>query len=283
MSKFLKSITTSIEEHYDDLTQVEKRIADFFINNTMQDDYSSKSVASQIYVSEASLSRFAKKLGFKGYREFVFAYEDQLKENKRLDRLTEFTIHQYESILEKTYAIIDNHQMVKIAKWLDDYKRVFIYGVGSSSLVASEFYSRFRRIGLDVDAQTSLNDIALNISRVTEQSLVIGISISGITEEVVNGLKAAHEKGAKTILLTGKRSAYFEAFINEVVRLAYIPNMNVSNIISPQLPALIMIDIIYTHYLNYNREGKIEKLNDREGKIEKLNETLKQINYPLEK
>nr|WP_288160474.1 hypothetical protein [uncultured Sharpea sp.] len=46
MSKFLKSITTSIEEHYDDLTQVEKRIADFFINNTMQDDYSSKSVAS---------------------------------------------------------------------------------------------------------------------------------------------------------------------------------------------------------------------------------------------
>ena len=49
--------------------------------------------------------------------------------------------------------------------------------------------------------------------------------------------------------------------------------MNVSNIISPQLPALIMIDIIYTHYLNYNREGKIEK----------LNETLKQINYPLEK
>ena len=273
MSKFLKSITTTIEEHYDELTQVEKRIADYFINNMSQDDYSSKNVASQIYVSEASLSRFAKKLGFKGYREFVFAYTNQINENKRLDCLTEFTIHLYETILEKAYAIIDNHQMVKIAKWLDGYQRVFIYGVGSSSLAAQEFYSRFRRIGLDVDAQTSPNDIALNISRVTKQSLVIGISISGITEEVVNGLKAAHQKGAKTILLTGKRSAYFEAFIDEIVRLAYIPNMNVSNIISPQLPALIMIDIIYTHYLNYNREGKIEK----------LNETLKQINYPLEK
>ena len=96
MSKFLKSITTTIEEHYDELTQVEKRIADYFINNMSQDDYSSKNVASQIYVSEASLSRFAKKLGFKGYREFVFAYTNQINENKRLDCLTEFTIHQYE-------------------------------------------------------------------------------------------------------------------------------------------------------------------------------------------
>lgn len=41
--------------------------------------------------------------------------------------------------------------MVRIAKMLDEYNRVYIYGIGSSSVVAREFKLRFMRLGLDVD------------------------------------------------------------------------------------------------------------------------------------
>ena len=272
MNSYLKSTKTIIQEKYEDFTQVEKVIADYFLNEKIS-DFSSKAVASTLYVSEASLSRFAKKIGFSGYREFVFSYNANLKENKRLDQLTEFSIHKYQDVLEKTYQIVDNNQMIRIAKLLDSKRRVFVYGVGSSALVAKEFCFRFIRLGLDVEALEDGNAIIINTSRVQPESLVIGVSISGHTKEVVDGMKVAHQRGATTILITSVHDAMHDEFVDEVILLAHLKNVTASHIISPQFPALVIIDVIYTHYLNYNKSDKLAL----------LKETLNQINYQFEK
>ena len=75
MEGYEKNIIPHIEAIYGNFTPLEKTIADFFIHNEEKIDLSSKSVSKKLYVSEASLSRFAKKCGYKGYREFVFHYE----------------------------------------------------------------------------------------------------------------------------------------------------------------------------------------------------------------
>ena len=59
MEYYIKSVVPVIERNYDNFTAVEKSIADFFIHNQTKVDFSSKSVADRLYVSEASLSRFA--------------------------------------------------------------------------------------------------------------------------------------------------------------------------------------------------------------------------------
>jgi DNA-binding MurR/RpiR family transcriptional regulator len=61
---------------------VEKTIADFFINNQKKINFSAKSVAAKLFVSEASLSRFAQKCGYRGYREFIYQYEESFVEKK---------------------------------------------------------------------------------------------------------------------------------------------------------------------------------------------------------
>ncbi len=61
---------------------VEKTIADFFINNQKKINFSAKSVATKLFVSEASLSRFAQKCGYRGYREFIYQYEESFVEKK---------------------------------------------------------------------------------------------------------------------------------------------------------------------------------------------------------
>ena len=76
MVRFKSETKKNIRNCYDEMTAVEKNIADFFLNNTEKCDLSSKNIAKHLYVSEASLSRFAKKLGFKGYREFIYRYEE---------------------------------------------------------------------------------------------------------------------------------------------------------------------------------------------------------------
>lgn len=72
MEEYEKNIVPHIEAIYENFTPLEKTIADFFIHNEEKLDLSSKNVSKRLFVSEASLSRFAKKCGYNGYREFYF-------------------------------------------------------------------------------------------------------------------------------------------------------------------------------------------------------------------
>ena len=112
MLSYNKSVIPVIESAYDDLTNVEKSIADYFINYVNGEDLSSKAVSRRLFVSEASLSRFSKKLGFRGYREFLFAFQGSTKSEKNLDILTRQVLNSYQKVLEKTYSLIDNEQMI---------------------------------------------------------------------------------------------------------------------------------------------------------------------------
>lgn len=78
MEYYVKSVIPIIESNYDNFTTVEKTIADFFLKNSSKEGLTAKEVAEKLYVSEASLSRFAQKCGFRGYREFVYQYGDSL-------------------------------------------------------------------------------------------------------------------------------------------------------------------------------------------------------------
>ena len=69
------TIFAIIEKHLDEMTDLERDIAAYFVQNQFTaETLSSIVVAEQLHVSQAALTRFAKKCGFKGYREFVFAY-----------------------------------------------------------------------------------------------------------------------------------------------------------------------------------------------------------------
>ena len=79
MTSARHNIIPLIESYYHTFTPLERTIGDFFIHNTEEQDFSSRTIASQLFVSEASLSRFAQKCGFHGYREFIYEYKQILK------------------------------------------------------------------------------------------------------------------------------------------------------------------------------------------------------------
>ena len=79
MISFQNETKQTIEASYKKMTAVERSVADFFIGNKDDMDFSSKNISRVLYVSEATLSRFSQKCGYKGYREFIFSYERDLK------------------------------------------------------------------------------------------------------------------------------------------------------------------------------------------------------------
>lgn len=72
MDDLNKSVVPVIESVYENFTTLEKNIADFFINNVDKDeDFSAINISKKLHVSKATLTRFSKKCGYTGYREFI--------------------------------------------------------------------------------------------------------------------------------------------------------------------------------------------------------------------
>ena len=136
--------------------------------------------------------------------------------------------------------------------------RVLVCGCGSSGLSAKEMEIRFMRIGIDVDSMTDSDMIKMASVFQNRRSLIFGFSISGEREEVTYLLREAYNKGAKTVLFTTNNGKKFSEYYSEVVALSSLRHLNYGNVISPQFPILIILDIIYAYYVEQNkyiREG----------------------------
>lgn len=262
MEYYVKSVVPIIESNYDNFTTVEKNIADFFIQNRKKMDFSAKAVAEQLFVSEASLSRFAKKCGYRGYREFIYQYEETFVEkSESITGNTRMVLNVYQELLNKTYSLVDEAQIARISRYLNHASRVFVCGIGSSGLAAREMKLRFMRIGVDIDSIQDSDLMRMQAVFQNETCLVFGLSISGEKEEVLYFLKEAHKRKAKTVMVTAKNQEKLEEFCDEVLLLPSLRHLNHGNVISPQFPVLIMLDIIYSYFLEQNKYEK-ETLHD---------------------
>lgn len=262
MEYFIKSVVPIIEMNYDKFTTVEKSIADFFIHNQEKVDLSSKAMADRLYVSEASLSRFAKKCGYRGYREFMYQYEVTFVERQEsMTSSTRMILNAYQELLNKTYALVDEEQIARIGRYLGSAERVLVCGRGSSGYAAAEMEIRFMRVGVDIDSIQDSDMMRMQAVFQDKNSLIFGISISGEAEDVLYLLREARRHGAKTVLITAEEKEKFHEFCTEIVRMPSLRYLNQGNVISPQFPILLMMDIIYSCYVGQDA-GKKELMHD---------------------
>ena len=269
-----QDIATIIDLHFEELTELEQEIARYFLQvDTIVDDLSSQQVTQKLHISQAALTRFAKKCGFTGYREFVFQYQHQASKpdthSHKHSPLTKRVLRSYSNLREQTQDLIDEEQLERVAQLIDDAERVYFFGTGSSGLIAREMKLRFMRLGVVCEALTDQDGFAWTTSIMDENCLVLGFSLSGTTQSVLDSLLDAKEMGAKTILFTSAPNKNSQAY-TETVLVANHSQSSYIQRISAQLPMLILIDLIYAYFLEINRDSK-EKIFNSYWENKKLN------------
>ena len=267
-------IATIIDLHFEELTELEQEIARYFLQaETIQDDLSSQQVTQKLHISQAALTRFAKKCGFTGYREFVFQYQHQSSKadthSHKHSPLTKRVLRSYSIMREQTQDLIDEEQLERVAQLIDNAERVYFFGTGSSGLIAREMKLRFMRLGVVCEALTDRDGFAWTTSIMDENCLVLGFSLSGTTQSVLDSLLDAKEMGAKTILFTSAPNKNSQAYTETVLVASHSQSSYIQRI-SAQLPMLILIDLIYAYFLEINRESK-EKIFNSYWENKKLN------------
>lgn len=256
-----QNILAIIESHLDKMTDLEQRIGHYFLDpNSIQEDLSSLQVAQTLHISQAALTRFAKKCGFKGYREFSFQYLQDLQKaqteaNNMQSSLSRHVLYNYNQIHQQTKELIDEEKLERVAQIIEEADRVYFFGTGSSGLVARDMKLRFMRLGVVCEALTDQDGFAWTTSILDKNCLVIGFSLSGQTQSIIDSLIDAKNMGAKTILVTGQPEKIQEDF-TEVVPVALQSKPEFILRISAQFPMLLMIDLIYAFFLEINREKK---------------------------
>lgn len=252
-----KSIVPIIESKYESFTNTERTLADFFIHNDRPMDFSANHISKLLFTSEAALSRFAKKCGYSGYREFKYLYERSLEQGTGIKKESAIPIlNVYQELIAKTYSLVNEAQIGRIVEAMYSKKRIVVCGVGSSGLAAQEMESRFMRIGVDIDSLQEYDRIRMKAASIAESDLILGISVSGTAEPVLFLLQMAKMKGAGTVLITANNNVLFKEFCEEVVLIASTQHLEAGNTISPQFPVLVMIDILYYEYVSQNTEEK---------------------------
>jgi len=208
-------LITKVKSRFQDLTEVEKRVADFIMEEPEKVLYMTVSeLASASKVSDASIIRFARDLGFDSFQQLKIALAKEREEAEINEK--DITISKDDSakeIAEKTKlscikAIDDTNSIVDVKKLEDAVraisgaKRVEVYGVGTSAAVAMVIQYKLIRLGISCKAYDDPHIQAMSASTMNFGDVVIGVSHTGSTKDTVDSVKIAKEHGAFVISIT---------------------------------------------------------------------------------
>ncbi|BFH66866.1 putative HTH-type transcriptional regulator [Paenibacillus dendritiformis] len=203
-----------ISSIYPSLTKSEKKVADIVLKDPETAVfYTITDLSKQAEVGDTSVIRFCRKLGYSGYQEFKLSLaqnlgtvEEQisgaLEPGDDLETIVKKLNALNQQRIQNTTALMDGASLQKAIEWIGGAAKLYFFGVGSSGITAMDAKYKFMRLGFQVVAEADAHIIAMNAALAGEGDVVIAISASGSTKDLVDSVAIAKQKGARIICLT---------------------------------------------------------------------------------
>lgn len=205
----------TIRQNYHRFSKANRRIADFILRNPSEiGTMTANEIAEKSQTSPASVTRFARSVGFSGLDELKLSIASRLvgKETKQIDPIVskddsvEILCRKVGALLQSTIddllQLIDIDVMENAIAALRQAECIYLAGIGASSLTAYNLYHKFNRAGkkavFNFDAHMNIE--FLNYS--SEKDVLIAVSYSGSRKEVRVACEIAKHKGTPVIFIT---------------------------------------------------------------------------------
>lgn len=235
---------------YDSLSNTEKNVVDYLENNQDKiETLSITSIANKTFTSVATVSRAIRKLGFDGgITELRYHIT-----NTNIDKTDNMVKSSSMSdILMKSYRecvlTIDNMSITDILQIVDYIKgarRIFIFALGSSSLISSEFRDQLLYLGFN---SILINDevvMARSRFQLKADDLAIFVTASNTSPKLYQMAKSCHTSKTKIVTLTCKDNTNIGS-ISDVVVLGHTEPVVDCNIMTTtsRIPLMIILRTI---------------------------------------
>lgn len=275
------SCISNIKSKYFDLRPSEVKVADYVLRNAKEvSKISIANLSETTGVSEPTIIRFVKCIGYKGYREFKdhiiadmvgnkidenisMLHGFKLQKEDKIQNIPQKTINTTINILGETLKSICTKSYEESINMIINARRIDIYGVENSISVISDLTNKLLYLGLDVRRQEDIYMQNLCASSLTEEDLAIGISYSGTSKDTVDIMKRAKNSGAKTLVITNFDKSMISNFADVVIHGSNSKNDIYGNAIFSRTSQIAIVDMIYMGIIlsDYERFSKTLDVN----------------------
>lgn len=264
----MESSLIKIRSLYNEMGRGEKRIADYILSHPEETVTLSVSQLAKICdCGSATLVRFSKRLGLTGFAQLKISIARQIggqnesigisKQDDCFDIYTK-RMNEIALALEKTKGVLDRTALQRAAVNIIKSNRILIFGLGNSAAIAMDAQHKFMRAGLNATAYSDNHLQAIAASHTTEGEVVIGISHSGASKDIVEGLRLAKLNGSRTICITNFAMSPLVKE-SDIVLYTNAEETKYSILaLSSRIAQLAIIDALYSFVvLNFNEAAQL--------------------------
>lgn len=196
------------------LTGSEKKVGNYVLEHYMEVlNYTVTELAEKAEVSDATVVRFSRSAGYKGYQDLkIHLAQDALVPYKHLNtslekddtpaQIAQKVIRAEIQTLEETLNILDMKELEQVAQVIRKARRVVFFGCGGSGAVAFDAMHKFLKIGIHSCIQTDVDIQSMESALLGPGDVAFGISHSGGNQNVLECLKNARDCKATLVGLT---------------------------------------------------------------------------------
>lgn len=245
-----------IKHLYGKQSKASQKIADYLLANHQKAIYMTVlQMADACGVSEASVVRFCKNIGYSGFNEMkinLAAESDQGgqvimgdvdptdDEGTILDKVFSQEI----LALQATLRAVDRDAFSRAVSRIAFANRIEFFACGNTGAIARDASYRFLRVGIDVRVGIDKMDSLIHASMLRQGDVAIGISHSGSTKATIQMLEQARKNGAVTICITGMQQTPITK-VSDISFVTYAKETACSNVaMTSRIAQLALIDAL---------------------------------------
>jgi len=256
----MDNIAYKIEKQLPHLTKAQRRIAEELLNNTKQAiHYSTDELASKTQVSHAAISRFCYLFDFYGLKDLQISlahdlsYLDDFKvvspESKEFSQnIAENVFAQTTIAMKETYEKLEADIVMAVAKQMFKSRKIYLYGIGASAIVAQDFLQKLLRVQADAVIFEEYDLMKIGFLQANAQDVLIAVSYSGKKQEVVTLAKQAQKQGVPVIAITKDIHSELAQLATYVLVVAGLESEFRSSALSSRIVQLYVVDVIFHTY-----------------------------------
>jgi len=246
-----------ITESQSSLRKSEAKVASYVLENLDEViEMRVVDLASKSSVSEPTVIRFCRAIGFDGFQSFKLQLAQQLGLGSVF---TQFAVEDSDTVADLLNKVFDttvgslitvrdeiNSAVLEQAiDTISDARRVEFYGFGASGSVAADAQHKFFRLQLSSAAYTDPHIQRMSAISLGSEDVVVAISQSGETQALLESVQLAREAGANVIGLAPQNTS-----LSRLCNLAIYVNMEEDlesfTPVSSRIAHLVVIDVLAT-------------------------------------
>ena len=265
-----QSIEQRLEKLDDTFTKSERRIAVYLRENPDAVQYMSITTLSEkCGVSEATISRFCRKLGLEGYNDLkitlaqrnaspAFSGKVHLGPSLTSGEIIEMCAAVDADALTATARALDPDAIDRAVGLIERAQNVYCFGQGGSSLLAQDICSRFMTFHSGFRAGGDSHTQLLQAANMTENDVILFVSYSGATRDMVDTLETARKRKVRVILITHCGDSTGAGYADAVLLCGQKESLLESGSIPVKISILFAADVLVLRYLSRHREESEE-------------------------